>query len=232
MSRLPAAVLASGGGTNLQALLDREDREDAYRIGLVVSDREEAGALERARAAGREARVVPVPGREPGEVARETLELFRERNVRLVLLAGYLRLVPPGVVDVYRGRILNVHPALLPAFGGEGMYGRRVHRAVLESGVKISGPTIHLVDEAYDRGSIVAQWPVPVLESDTEETLAERVLRVEHLLYPAAAGHVARAVAEGREPAAFSPPALPFTSDPDLAPEELQAAVRRAFPRG
>jgi phosphoribosylglycinamide formyltransferase 1 len=103
----------------------------------------------------------------------------------LVVLAGYLKLVPGDVVSAFRGRMVNVHPALLPAFGGEGMYGRRVHEAVLASGARVSGPTVHLVGEEYDRGPILAQWPVPVDPNDTVESLAARVLAAEHRLLPA-----------------------------------------------
>jgi folate-dependent phosphoribosylglycinamide formyltransferase PurN len=115
--------------------------------------------------------------------------------VDLVVLAGYLKLVPPGVVTRYRGRILNVHPALLPAFGGKGMYGRRVHEAVLASGARESGATVHLVDEVYDRGPILGQVRVPVLPGDDPERLAARVLEAEHRLLPAV---VLAAAAAGR----------------------------------
>ncbi len=111
-----------------------------------------------------------------------------------MVLAGWLRLVPAPVVRAYRGRMVNVHPALLPAFGGQGMYGRHVHQAVLDSGVRVSGVTVHFVDEAYDRGPILAQWPVPVHERDDAATLADRVLQVEHRLLPSAV----RALARGR----------------------------------
>jgi len=102
----------------------------------------------------------------------------------LVVLAGWLKLIPPDVVRSFRGRMINIHPALLPAFGGPGMYGRRVHEAVLDSGAKISGATVHFVDEAYDHGAIIAQWPVPVLAGDDADLLARRVLAVEHRLLP------------------------------------------------
>ena len=115
-------------------------------------------------------------------------------EVGVVVLAGYLKLVPPAVTRRYRGRIVNVHPSLLPAFGGPGMYGLRVHAAVLDAGVRVSGATVHFVSEEFDRGAIVAQWPVPVFEEDLAETLAARVLRVEHLLLP----RVVQAVAAGR----------------------------------
>jgi folate-dependent phosphoribosylglycinamide formyltransferase PurN len=123
------------------------------------------------------------------------LDLLREHQIDLLVLAGYLRLVPAPVVAAYRGRIINTHPSLLPAFGGKGMYGERVHQAVLESGARETGATIHLVDEVYDRGVVLAQSRVPVLRDDTVERLAARVLEVERRLLPAA---VLAAAAAGR----------------------------------
>lgn len=190
----PVAVFASGSGTNLQALLDHFNAGPAggvARVALVVSDREGTGALDRAAAAGVPGTVIPVKGRDPDEVAAETLDALEEAGTELVALAGYLRLVPGAVVRAFRWRILNIHPALLPAFGGQGMWGHHVHEAVLASGAKMSGPTVHYVDERYDTGLILAQWPVPVLAGDTPEALAARVLRVEHRLYPAAVERVA-----------------------------------------
>jgi folate-dependent phosphoribosylglycinamide formyltransferase PurN len=139
-------------------------------------------------------------GRTDGDVAAETLAVLDDHGAQVIFMAGYVRLVPPQVVARFRRGILNIHPALLPGFGGKGMWGHHVHEAVLASGVRLSGPTVHFVDEEYDRGSIVGQWPVPVLPGDTPETLAARVLKVEHRLYPLAADHVCRALAEGREP--------------------------------
>jgi formyltetrahydrofolate-dependent phosphoribosylglycinamide formyltransferase len=180
------AVLASGGGSNLQALLDAFNKvpDAPARVALVISDRETAGALERARLHDVAAHVVAVSGRSEAEIASETLDLFERHAIGLVALAGYLRLVPAAVIRAYPGRMVNIHPALLPGFGGQGMYGSRVHRAVLASGTRITGPTIHYVTEAYDEGRIIAQWPVPVLADDTAESLAARVLLVEHRLYP------------------------------------------------
>lgn len=211
--RLSAAVFASGGGTDLQALLDHQLEQTAdpcWRVALVVSDREGAGALERAQRAGVPTRVIPTKGRSPDDVAAETLAVLEDHDVGVIFLAGYLKLVPDRVVAAYRRRILNIHPALLPSFGGKGMYGMNVHRAVLESGMRLSGPTVHFVDEEYDRGTIVAQWPVPVLPDDTPEALAARVLEVEHLLYPLAADHVCRALLEEREPGPLSLPGEAF----------------------
>lgn len=203
---LAAAVLASGGGSNFQSLLDHQGPGAAWRIRLLVTDREGIGALDRAGAAGVPARVLRTTGREAADVGAEMLAAFAEHGVEVVFLAGYLKLVPAAVVARFRRRILNIHPALLPAFGGKGMWGRHVHEAVLASGARLSGPTVHFVDEEYDRGTIVAQWPVPVLPGDTPSTLAARVLEVEHLLYPMAAAHVCRALMEGRE---AGPLALP-----------------------
>jgi formyltetrahydrofolate-dependent phosphoribosylglycinamide formyltransferase len=188
------AVLASGGGTNLQAILDYLRARGDKRAGdvvLVASDRPEAGALNRAR----DARI-------PDAVLRSTRapqgselpDLLRTHRVDFIALAGYLRLLPKALIAEYPNRILNVHPALLPSFGGAGMYGERVHRAVLMSGASVSGATVHYVDEEYDNGAIVAQWPVPVLADDSVQTLAARVLKVEHVLYP----RVIDAVASGR----------------------------------
>ncbi|MBX6363297.1 MAG: phosphoribosylglycinamide formyltransferase, partial [Gemmatimonadetes bacterium] len=196
---LRVAVFVSGGGTNLQALLDRVDPA-AATVALVVSDRAEAGGLERARRAGVATRVIPVAGVDEGDVARETIEVLEAAGVELVALAGYVRRVPAAVVQRWAGRMLNIHPALLPAFGGQGMYGIRVHRAVLAAGCRVSGATVHLVDEEYDRGPILAQWPVPVRPGDTPESLAARVLATEHALYPAVVEAAARALARGRWP--------------------------------
>lgn len=188
-------VLASGGGSNLAALYDhlRERRAGATAasglpgIVLVASDHERAGALDRARKWGVPSAVLA----NRGAGAEQLEKLLGDHRVDLIVLAGYLRLVPRSVVGAYRGRIINIHPALLPAFGGAGMYGQRVHSAVIEQGARVSGATVHFVDEEYDRGPIIAQWPVPVFPGDTPEALAARVLRVEHLLLPRAACAVA-----------------------------------------
>lgn len=182
------AVFASGWGSNLEALFEAlDDRADA-NIVLVASDRSDAQALDRARARGVQAAVLP-PQDEGAMLAA-----LDDADVDWIVLAGYLKRVPDGVVRRYRNRILNIHPALLPAHGGKGMYGERVHRAVLDAGEAVSGASVHLVDEEYDRGPVVAQEAVPVEPGDTPATLAARVLEVEHRLLPA----VVVAVAEGR----------------------------------
>lgn len=178
------AVFVSGSGTNLQALLDRfHAGPSGVRVSLVVASRPGIGAIERAQAAGVPWSVLPA-GASGEELASAMLAEVETARADLAVLAGFLRLVPEQVVRGLRGRILNIHPALLPAFGGPGMYGRRVHEAVLSSGARVTGVTVHVVDEEYDHGAIVAQWPVPVLEGDDPERLAARVLKVEHRLLP------------------------------------------------
>jgi formyltetrahydrofolate-dependent phosphoribosylglycinamide formyltransferase len=207
-----------------------EPRGAAWRTVLLVSDRDDAGALDRARLAGVETRVIAVKGRSPEDVERETLEALRGAGVEVIFLAGYLRLVPPGVVRAFRRRILNIHPALLPSFGGKGMYGMHVHRAVLGAGVRVTGPTVHFVDERYDEGTVVAQWPVPVLPDDTPETLQARVLAAEHRIYPLAADHLARCVTEGREPGALELAGGAFTLVQGPGGVGLDELVRHRFP--
>jgi len=179
----------SGGGSNLQALLDALAREPASpaRVVLVVSNRADAGALDRARRAGVPTQVLGDPT--DATVLQTALETA---GAGLVVLAGYLKKVPRAVVARFRHRMINIHPAPLPQFGGPGMYGHRVHEAVLASGVAASAVTIHYVDEEYDRGPIIAQRQVPVTPGDTADTLAARVLAVEHQLLPAVVLELAR----------------------------------------
>jgi folate-dependent phosphoribosylglycinamide formyltransferase PurN len=195
----------------------------------LITDRPEAGALQRADAAGVSTRVIPVKGRSLNEVGEETLAVLEEFGIQVILLAGYLRLIPPAVVRAFPRRLLNIHPALLPSFGGRGMWGHHVHEAVLASGATFSGPSIHFVDEEYDTGSILAQWPVPVLAGDTPETLAARVLRVEHVLYPLAADHLFRAVGGGRSATRLSPPGEAFQLVDEFSPEATSEQIEAAF---
>ena len=185
MTPVPVAVLASGGGTNLQALLEALRDSSVARVTRVVASGAAAGALERARRAGVPTAVLADPA-DPAEIVTAT------GDARLVVLAGYLKRIPAAAVARLRWRVINIHPALLPAFGGPGMYGRRVHQAVLASGVALSGATVHYVDEEYDRGPIIAQWPVPVRPDDTPDALAARVLEVEHRLLPQVVLELAR----------------------------------------
>ena len=180
-------MLVSGGGTNLGALLDELSKsgEQSARITRVISSRADAGALERATRAG----VATAVLKDPDDAAELLAALD---GTRLVVLAGYMRRVPARTVARYRFRMINIHPALLPAFGGPGMYGRHVHERVLASGVTFSGATVHYVDEEYDHGPIIAQWPVPVRRDDTPDSLAARVLAAEHRLLPLVVTALAR----------------------------------------
>ncbi len=211
MTPVPVAVLVSGGGTNLQALLDALGRRGSTeaRIARVVSSRGDAAALERARRAGVPVEVLSDPA-DPAELVRAA------GDARLVVLAGYLKRIPAAAVARFRWRMINIHPALLPAFGGDGMYGRRVHEAVLASGAALSGATVHYVDEEYDRGPILAQWPVPVRADDTPDSLAARVLEVEHRLLPAAVLALARLGVPER-PVRLSVKRAAFITGDDLA---------------
>ena len=176
-------VLASGSGSNLQSIIDHFRTETAVKAGRVVlvgSNRADAGALERATAVGISTHVIA-----DFRDGSALLAALRASNVDLLVLAGYLKLVPSEVVQAFAGRMLNVHPAMLPAFGGHGMYGQRVHKAVIASGAKFTGVTVHFVNEAFDQGPIAAQWPVPVLSDDTPQSLDARVLRIERAFYPA-----------------------------------------------
>ena len=203
---LPVAVFASGSGTNFQSILDRESEGAAYRTELLVTDRP-CAAEGRARAAGRAVRRVSFDDSAAtsdsaagSDSAAQVLTALEEVGAQAILLAGFVKLLPAAVCRAYRGRALNIHPALLPSFGGKGMYGTRVHEAVLRAGAKLSGPTVHYVSERYDDGEILAQWPVPVLPDDTPASLAARVLEAEHVLYPEAADALARGVASGSAP--------------------------------
>jgi phosphoribosylglycinamide formyltransferase-1 len=190
------AVFASGRGSNFRAILQaiHQGRIPA-RVCAVISDNPNAGALELARASA-----IPAFHQSQRQVSSETeyisrlLETLEQHEAAFIALAGYVKRIPNAVVGRFRDKIVNIHPALLPAFGGKGMYGIRVHEAVIAAGVKISGATVHLVNEEYDRGPIVMQKPVEVRADDTPETLAARVLSIEHEIYPAAL----KAFAEGR----------------------------------
>ncbi len=201
---LNIAVLVSGGGTNLQALLDAQESGLLVTgaITLVVSSREGAYALERARAAGVETAVL-VKDRAESSAAygSRLLKLLHARRIGMVVLAGFLLILDACVVRAYEGRILNVHPSLIPAFCGEGYYGLRVHEAALRRGVKVTGATVHLVNEEADGGPILAQKAVEVLPGDTPESLQKRVMeQAEWVLLPREAERLAQRL-EGRDPA-------------------------------
>lgn len=191
---LNIGVLASGGGSNLQAIIDAcEAGGIPGRVVVVISNNSGAKALERARHHGVEAvHLSNYQYPDDGELDKAIVEILKDRDVDLVCLAGYMKRRGPYFVRAFPNRILNIHPALLPRYGGKGMYGIKVHEAVLAAGDMVSGVTIHLVDELYDHGPIVAQSEVPVLPDDTPETLAARVLEVEHKIYPEVLADIAR----------------------------------------
>jgi phosphoribosylglycinamide formyltransferase-1 len=185
MKKLNLVVLASGGGTNLQAIIDNIEagKLDA-QIKAVISNNSKSGALERAR--NHNIRDVHLSHKQfttPEELDQKLLSVLKENETDLVILAGYMKMISPTVIREYKNRIINIHPALLPSFGGKGMYGIHVHEAVLESGVKVTGVTVHTVDEVYDHGPILYQKCVPVLADDTPESLQQRVLPHEHEAY-------------------------------------------------
>lgn len=183
--KLSLGIFASHGGSNLQTIIDasKEGRLDAVPA-VVISNNADSPALARARDA-------KIPGYhlsarthpELAELDRAITDTLERHGVNLIVLAGYMKKLGHTTLERYHGQILNIHPALLPKYGGKGMYGRHVHEAVLATGERVTGVTIHLVDAEYDTGSIVAQCEVPVLEGDTVETLAERVLQREHTFY-------------------------------------------------
>lgn len=170
------SVLVSGGGTNLQAVIDQVENGGlaGAQIVQVISSREGAFALERAAKAGIK-----------GKVAKDTQQLLKElaaENTDLIVLAGYMKVLQPEVIETYRKRIINIHPSLIPQYCGKGFYGKKVHQAVLDGGETVSGATVHFVDEGVDTGEIILQREVPVEPGDTAETLAARVLKTEHVI--------------------------------------------------
>ena len=191
MDGVRIGVLASGGGTNLQALMDAcQEGKINGQVVLVISNREDAYALERAANGGIRGQFVSPLDFKDEDYDRELLRLFKKEEVQLVVLAGYLRVLTPLFIEAYRDSIVNIHPSLIPDFCGKGFYGERVHRAVLESGVKETGATVHLVDEGTDTGPILLQETVPVMEDDTVQSLQKRVLQVEHRILVKAVGEM------------------------------------------
>ena len=182
---LRLGVLVSGRGSNLQAILDHIARGELdARVAVVISDVPDAFALERARRAGIPA--LAVPRQDDATRAafnRALLDHLRAHEADLVILAGYLRILGDDLVDAYSGRIMNIHPSLIPAFCGKGMHGLNVHQAALDYGVKVTGVTVHFVEKDVDAGPVILQRAVPVEDDDTAETLSERVLFQEHQIY-------------------------------------------------
>lgn len=204
---LKVGILVSGGGTNLQAIIDRIENQEIKnaKIVTVVSNRKKAYALERAKKHGLSTSWISPITYETREAFDQALiDHFQALEVDLVVLAGYLVVLGSRFINAYRNRIINVHPSLLPAFSGDGFYGLRVHEAALERGVKVSGATIHFVDEGTDTGPIVAQKTVEVLETDTPETLQKRIMEeAEWQLLPEVINQIARGQLEVRDGKVF-----------------------------
>lgn len=188
------AVLISGGGTNLQSIIDHcQSGSIPATIGFVASNKATAYGLERARLNGIPAFHISARTHQSQQGAEaELYRLIRQYHVQLLCLAGYLKKISGWLISRMPGRIINIHPGILPFLGGEGLYGHHVHQKVLDLNMKISGVTVHFVDEHYDHGPIIAQECVPVLPEDDCETLARRVLQVEHELYPRVIGWFAQ----------------------------------------
>ena len=193
-SPLRIGVLASHEGTTLQAILDAcAAGEITARVVTVISNNSDSGALRRARAAAAEAvHLSSKTHPEPGALDGAIIQALTAQQADVVMLAGYMKKLGPALLERYRGRILNTHPALLPKFGGHGMYGMHVHEAVLRAGETESGPSVHLVDAEYDTGRVLAQAQVPVEPGDTPETLAQRVQAAERRLVIAVLGQIAQ----------------------------------------
>ena len=189
---LRLAVFVSGRGSNLKAILEHYELENLIKVVVVFSDKVECGAFEIARKYGIETKVI---GKGDNKISNENLlDVLRNYNLDLIVLAGYLKLVPVEVVREFENRIINIHPALLPSFGGKGMYGMNVHTAVFNSSAKVSGVTVHFVNAEYDKGKIIAQRCVDISDVKSAEEIAERVLKIEHQILP----EVIKAFAEKR----------------------------------
>lgn len=188
MSKVKIAMMVSGGGTNMQSVIDEIEKGNIHgEIKVVISSNPKAYALERAKLHKIEAVYI---GKENCQSAEEIkdriLKVLEEKEIDLIVLAGYMSILDKTIIGRYKNRIMNIHPSLIPSFCGKGFYGKRVHQAALDYGVKITGATVHFVDEGIDTGKIIAQEAVSIKEDDTADSLAERVLEVEHKLLPLA----------------------------------------------
>lgn len=189
---LRLAVFVSGRGSNLKAILENSELKNLIQVVAVFSDKTDCKAFDIARVNGIQTKII---GAGEGKVSNANLnEVLKNLKIDLIVLAGYLKLVPMDVVKNFENRIINIHPALLPSFGGKGMYGMNVHKAVFESSAKVSGATVHFVNAEYDKGTIIAQKCVDISDAISPEEIAERVLKIEHLLLP----EVIKAFAENR----------------------------------
>lgn len=196
MSGLKIAVLISGGGSNLQVLIDKiKEGQLPAEIALIVSSKEKAFGLARGKEAGIRSIVIDKKAfPNPVEAGNELIRQLKQAQADFVVLAGYLEVIPAELVQLYRHRIINIHPSLIPSFAGKGYYGKKVHQAVYNSGVKVSGATVHFVNEEVDGGPIILQEAIALDFEDTPDAIQEKVLRLEHKLLPLAV----KLYAEGR----------------------------------
>ena len=179
---LALAIFVSGRGSNLRAVLDSPKLKDLIKVKAVVGDKLYCSAFDIAK-------IFSIPtysvGKKVGFISFDDLTiLFKELKIDIIVLAGFLKLIPENFIKTFRNKIINIHPALLPSFGGSGMYGMNVHRAVFESSAQVSGASVHFVDETYDTGKIIAQRCVDISDIKSPEEIAEKVLRIEHQLLP------------------------------------------------
>ncbi|MBV1756859.1 MAG: phosphoribosylglycinamide formyltransferase [Dethiosulfatibacter sp.] len=187
MSPVRIAVLISGSGSNLQAIIDKLERNDINgELVVVISNKENAFGLERAKKHNIEALLIDSKTVDKDEYNSLVLIALTERNVELVVLAGYLKIIDKKIIEVYKDRIINIHPSLIPSFCGKGFYGLKVHQSAVDYGVKISGATVHFVDEKADNGPIILQKSISVDFDDTAESLQRKILTIEHELLPEA----------------------------------------------
>ena len=183
------AILVSGGGSNLQSIIDETKNgilKDIAEVVVVISNNPEAYGLVRAQKSNIKAVALDYKNMPLKDYNDKMYNLIKQSGADLICLAGYLKKIPDNIVKEYKARILNIHPALLPKFGGKGMYGHFVHEAVVKAKEKKSGATVHFADENYDTGNIIIQEEVPVYENDTAEDVAKRVLVIEHKIFPKA----------------------------------------------
>lgn len=177
------SVFVSGRGSNLNAIINSPELNNKVEVALIISDKAFCPAFEIAKKKSIPYYILGI--KQGGMEINELLNLFAKNNIDLIVLAGYLKIIPPEITNRYKNQIINIHPALLPSFGGKGMYGMKVHKAVFDSSCKISGATVHFVDENYDTGKIIAQRCVDISDAQSPEEIAARVLEVEHQLLPA-----------------------------------------------
>lgn len=219
------AILASGSGTNAENIVRTFNQGTLLRVVLVITDQPDAGVIQRMAALGVPTQYIPGPvwRKNPEEV----VQCLRSHNVDFVVLAGFMRLIAPQIVEAYPNRILNIHPALLPAYGGKGMYGHHVHEAVIAAGETESGVTVHYVDTQYDHGNILMQERVEIIPEDTPATLEEKIHRVEYSLYPRAIAEALRRLDNMTPPPI--PPAPNTPPDPNIG-EPTEVAPEKCTP--